>query len=270
LFVTFTHILGTLPQYGFKAGLSDAAFPSNWFAIVLRALCCHRLFPALCQGGCAYKHLRASGHAALPQGPSLRSGLFCPGPSTLNRPHPPHSRAHPDFTVSAYTRCLRCTYSHRSRQPTTGSELSLMLFRNMSSSETTGNFSAACTQHFTENTAFNWREKFRHSHHSSHSDSGEESVFEALLRFAFATTCCFASPPVGADRIYIQPSRTFTPGLPTVWSPSPSPGITTVPTGQSALAGLSPARPSIELRCTPSRFPCQPLLPRPRFPLIIV
>jgi hypothetical protein len=37
--------------------------------------------------------------AALPQGPSLRSGLCCPGPSTLNRPHPSHSRAHPDFTA---------------------------------------------------------------------------------------------------------------------------------------------------------------------------
>jgi len=30
------------PRYGFKAGISDAAFPAYWFAIVLRALCCHR------------------------------------------------------------------------------------------------------------------------------------------------------------------------------------------------------------------------------------
>jgi hypothetical protein len=30
------------PRYGFKAGLSDAAFPYNWFAIVLRALGGHR------------------------------------------------------------------------------------------------------------------------------------------------------------------------------------------------------------------------------------
>jgi hypothetical protein len=41
---------------------------------------------------------------ALPQGPTLRSGLCCPGPSSLNRPHPPHSRAHPDFTVSRLIR----------------------------------------------------------------------------------------------------------------------------------------------------------------------
>lgn len=37
-------------------------------------------------------------------------------------------------------------------------------------------------------------------------------------------------------------TETFTPGLPTAWSPSPPPGITTVPTGRFAPAGLSPAR----------------------------
>src|SRR5215467_4508384 len=30
------------PQYGFKAGISDEAFPTHRFAIVLRALCFHR------------------------------------------------------------------------------------------------------------------------------------------------------------------------------------------------------------------------------------
>ena len=30
------------PQYGFKAGLSDEAFPMARFTIVLRALCLHR------------------------------------------------------------------------------------------------------------------------------------------------------------------------------------------------------------------------------------
>jgi hypothetical protein len=35
----------------------------------------------------------------LPQGPSLRSGLCCPRPSSLSRPHPPHSRAHRDFAA---------------------------------------------------------------------------------------------------------------------------------------------------------------------------
>jgi len=49
------------PQYGFKAGISDKAFPKTGFAFVLRAHCCHRVLPALCQGRCAIRHLRASG-----------------------------------------------------------------------------------------------------------------------------------------------------------------------------------------------------------------
>ena len=35
------------PRYGSKAGLSDEAFPANWFAIVLRALGGHQLFREL-------------------------------------------------------------------------------------------------------------------------------------------------------------------------------------------------------------------------------
>jgi len=49
---------------------------------------------------------------------------------------------------------------------------------------------------------------------------------------------------VGADQVFTQPTRTFTPGLPTDWSPAPPPGITTVATGQAPPAGLSPARTS--------------------------
>ena len=37
--------------------------------------------------------------AALPQGSSLRSGLCCPGPSSLNCPPAPHSRALPVFAA---------------------------------------------------------------------------------------------------------------------------------------------------------------------------
>src|ERR1019366_5054517 len=75
------------------------------------------------------------------------------------------------------------------------------------------------------------------------------------LRFAYATTCCFACPPVGADQTCVQPTRTFTSGLPTVWSPAPSPDITTVPTGQFALAGLSPVRPSTSFTALSRRTP---------------
>src|SRR5208282_785839 len=47
-----------------------------------------------------------------PQGSSLGSGLCCPGPSSLNRPHPPHSRARPDFTA---WRLIRDAFAVRER-----------------------------------------------------------------------------------------------------------------------------------------------------------
>jgi hypothetical protein len=47
-----------------------------------------------------------------PQGPSLGSRLFCPGPSSLNRPHPPHSWTHRDFTV---WRLIRDAFAVRER-----------------------------------------------------------------------------------------------------------------------------------------------------------
>ena len=50
--------------------------------------------------------------AALPQGPSLRTGLYCPGPSSLNRPHAPHSQAHRDFTAE---RLIRDAFAVRER-----------------------------------------------------------------------------------------------------------------------------------------------------------
>src|SRR5215472_2340697 len=129
----------------------------------------------------------------------------------------------------------------------------------MSSSETTGDSPVALTQYFTGDSSLDHGIKVSASPSSSHSDSGEVGVFEASLQFAFATTCCFASPPVGADRICTRPTRAFTSGLPTVWSPAPPPDITTVPTGKHALTGLSPARSSTSFTAPLcQRLPLQP------------
>jgi hypothetical protein len=95
------------PQYGFKAGLSEGAFPARrpivaplGFASLPRT---HRFQTCWAPLGVgAVVRLSAAMRAtvvALPQGSSLRSGLFCPGPSTLSRPHPPHWRAHLDFAA---------------------------------------------------------------------------------------------------------------------------------------------------------------------------
>jgi len=63
-------------------------------------------------------------YVALLQGPSLRSGFCCPGPSTLNRPHPPHSQAHHNFAFRRLTWGLRCAGAPR--RPASGSALYLL------------------------------------------------------------------------------------------------------------------------------------------------
>jgi hypothetical protein len=103
------------PQYGFKAGISGGAFPSTARsarrAVCIRPSCSslNLVFSRSESGdGLSLNTSVRAAIAALPQGPSLRSGLYCPGPSSLNWSHAPHSQAHLDFTETAYTRCLRC------------------------------------------------------------------------------------------------------------------------------------------------------------------
>jgi hypothetical protein len=70
-----------------------------------------------------------------PQGSSLRSGLFCPSPSSLNRPHPSHSRARPDF---AAVRLIPAAFAVRERlsDPQVVPSFHGLLCMNMSSSMT--------------------------------------------------------------------------------------------------------------------------------------
>ncbi len=141
------------PQYGFKAGVSAGAFPRA--APTCRALpvcilpSCPPLpaflFSALCRSSCALKHRHSSGYAALPQGPSLRSGFCCPGPSTLMRPHPPHSQAQRDFTA---LQLIRPVFAVRFRlgDPRLVPCFHCSFFLNMSPSTTPGSPAAVYTQ----------------------------------------------------------------------------------------------------------------------------
>jgi hypothetical protein len=114
------------PQYGWKDGVSDSAFPTRrsvqacsrhtlttyWFASVLRASRRIHECPAQCRVGYLPMHRRGGWVIPPPQGSSLESGLCCPGLSSLNRPHPPHSRAHHDF---AARRLIRNAFAVRER-----------------------------------------------------------------------------------------------------------------------------------------------------------
>jgi hypothetical protein len=106
------------PQYGWKVGRSGSAFPhvvqvkpapgmpctSCRFASALRALRGLILCPALCLDDGLGVAPPFEELAPLPQRSSLRSGSYCPSPSTLIRPHPSHSQAHPDFTAVRFIR----------------------------------------------------------------------------------------------------------------------------------------------------------------------
>ena len=108
-----TSLISLHYQYGWKVGLSGRAFPHvaqvkpapgmRWatrrFASTIRALRGLILCPALCRDDGLGDAPPFEELAPLPQRSSLRSGLYCPSPSTLIRPHPSHSQAHPDFTA---------------------------------------------------------------------------------------------------------------------------------------------------------------------------
>ena len=122
------------PRYGSKAGRSVGAFPGE----ADRSTPHHSLRPtfvsppvvrlafALSRStALTERHRRASGLTALPQGPSLRSGLCCPGPSSLMRPHPPHSPARHNFPDLQVICGASAVPTHRRpRPPASGSELS--------------------------------------------------------------------------------------------------------------------------------------------------
>ena len=180
------------PQYGSKAGLSDRAFPDRTSVKLAPSMpvAWSGLPPSfvLFRGSMGQSVLsrrpparsntamRAT-YVALLQGPSLRSRLCCPGPSTLNRPHPPHSRAHPHFTDLRLIGNACAVPIHIGLSlPATGSELSLMFFRNMSSSETTGNSPVAFTQYFTGDSSLHLGITVSAFPSSSHSDSSEVCV----------------------------------------------------------------------------------------------
>ena len=101
------------PQYGFKAEISDEAFPAAWFAIVLRALCCQR-YSLLCVKDDALMNTSArAGRPLYPRGPRSGPGYSVPvhqhliGPIRPTRGHTPTSPSRglyevPSLCIFAY------------------------------------------------------------------------------------------------------------------------------------------------------------------------
>ena len=107
------------PQYGWKAGMSDSAFPEH--QSLKPVPCIRRLTPALHLSfaqlivGFGYPVLSRADHSSLRRlgvGLSLRFGCFCPGPSTLISPIRP-TRGH--IAISPSLRLLHDAFAVRER-----------------------------------------------------------------------------------------------------------------------------------------------------------
>ena len=115
----------SFPQYGWKAGFPSGAFlgdrrlkpapgirrPSSSLHPPFVHLVVASIIP-YCAGSRTRSCTAWRVSSPPPQGPSLGSGLYCPGPSSLNRPHPSRSRAHHDFTA---WRLIRNAFAVRER-----------------------------------------------------------------------------------------------------------------------------------------------------------
>ena len=131
-------------------------------------------------------------------------------------------------------------------------------FVDMSPSQTPGSSSVASTQFLHRRRRPSPKPDGLGTSHIPPSDSIVGKLdFGASLRFSIVTTCRLACPPVGADQVLTQPTRTFTSGLPTDWSPAPPPDMTTGGTGQAPLMGLSPTRTPTSIAATGLRV-CLP------------
>src|SRR6267143_5161215 len=115
----------SFPQYGFKVGMSDGAFPNDTrvarFASVLRALRFHRRTPRTEPRDVARlsTSVRAA-FTALPQGSSLRPGFCSPGHHRLSDPiRPTRHLAALSLYDRLYATSLLCRF--RPRLTTTGS-----------------------------------------------------------------------------------------------------------------------------------------------------
>src|SRR5258708_37610481 len=169
-----------------------------------------------------------------PQGPSLGSGLFCPGPSSLNRPHPPHSQAHRDFTA---WRLIRDAFAVRERlgDPRVVPSFRCSSLPGMPSSPTPGSPTSICSR----TSMPTWPSPFDHRLGTPNIPairSTRGAAFRGFTGSLPLRPARLLAPQYGSDWI-AQPSGTFTSRLSTDQSPSPLLDITTTVAGSPSVGG---------------------------------
>ena len=242
------------PQYGFKAGMSDGAFPVGAnlprHPVYLRPSCSPLVasYTPYCAGKrCALEHHRASGLSRSTPGALApvrvilsRSIHAYPAPSA---PLSGTSRLH---RLATYTRCPRC--AHAPKRPASGSVLSLCIpSRHAVLYDRGESIGCLCPVPSPTALAFAEASTARHSQVPPSSASDGTLIFAAsLVRYSLRPVDLLATL-ADLTGYYSQPTEAFTPGLPTGRSPFPPPGITTVATEQVPPAGLSPTGTSASI-----------------------
>ena len=101
------------PRYGFKAGMSDAAFPVIWFASVLRALCCHPNSLLWVRENALMSTAVRAVQALYPRGPRSGPGYSVPVHPRLSGPIRPSCRHIPiSLTRSLYKMPSLCIFAY--------------------------------------------------------------------------------------------------------------------------------------------------------------
>ena len=212
-------------QYGWKAGISDSAFPirpSLKSAPGIRRgphglhlSFVHRVVnfgsPVLCRADDYSVHRLGEGLISTP-------GALAPIRVLLSqiinayRPHPSHSRAHRDFADSAtYTRCLRCAGAPR--RPPSGSALSLRIPSRHAALYAPGEIETRLIQFTDFDLGLRLDPMARLSRTSCH-------PFQAGLVFGISWFAFLLRPVQllasldGSDQDFSQPQRLLHPGFP--------------------------------------------------------
>jgi hypothetical protein len=241
------------PQYGFKAGMSDGAFPFDAWPSrrpVCRRPSCSPLASSTsprCVGERgAPEHLRSSGlcHSA-PGALTPVRVLLSRSINAYSAPSAPlvgTSRLH---RLAAYTRCLRC--ASPPRRPTSGSVLSLRVpARHAVLYDRGESIGCSCSVPSPTTLAFAKSQEARHSRVSRHPlQTGE--CFRGFTGSPLLRPVELLAPLADLTGHSTQPTGTSTPELSTGRSPFPSSGITTVATERVPPAGRSPAGTSTSI-----------------------
>src|SRR5207247_2367836 len=165
-----------------------------------------------CVGPSARSHTSWRLGCPPPQGSSLWFELCCLGPSSLNRPHPPHPRAHRDFTA---WRLIRDAFAVRERRgdPRVVPGFRCPFLPDMPSSLTPGS-SASNLSSFSMSTSPSPSSKRLGTPNPPAIRFTRGTYFGASRFTHLLRPAKLLAPLYGSDR-YARPSGAFTSRLPT-------------------------------------------------------